>query len=354
MDSLTFFIGSYTQKLSSEIVGFGDGISTVQLDEKTGELSVLHTMMTINPSYLVISADNNYLYCNTEVIEEMLPKVQAFRIRHDYSLQFLNSQPISGGCPCHIEILNKNILISCYMSGNMLEFPISKSGNILECSNDFQHIGSSINTLRQVAAHAHQVAIHPDRKDVYVCDLGIDIIKAYHLQGKGLKSNKSKDIEVEKGGGPRHLVFNKKGSLGYVINELTGIVSVLKNNRTKFEQIKSYNSLPETYKDAPGSSAIRIHPKGRFLYVGNRNFDAITIFRVNGENLELLEYKHTNGSELREFNITPNGKWLIACHQNSNDTIVYQINSDGLLKEVDRTREIKTPVCVAYLKPIAK
>lgn len=345
-----FFMGSYTQLLSPEIVGFGDGISSVQLNDETGELSVLHTKKTINPSYLAISTDNKFLYCNTEVIEEMSPKVQAFRIMDDFSLQFLNEQPISGGCPCHIAVLDNKVFVACYISGNMLEYPIDESGKLLECVKNHQHTGSSVNLERQEAAHAHQVAAHPNKRDVYVCDLGIDTLKAYEFQENKLTSNPQKDISVSKGGGPRHLVFNSDGSLGYVINELTAVVSVLKNSGNKFEQIGSYNSLPDSYQGNPSASAIRIHPNGSFLYIANRNFDAITIFGIKGDSLELLDYQHTNGKEIREFNISPNGDWLIACHQNSNDTIVYKIKPDGKLMEVHRTKAIKTPVCVTFLK----
>ncbi len=346
----TFFIGSYTQFLSPEIVGSGDGISTVQLNEETGELSVLHTKNTISPSYFALSADNKFLYCNTEVIEEENPVVQAYKINDDFSLKFLNEQEISGGCPCHIEVLHGRVLVACYISGNMLEYPLDGTGKLLECIKNHQHSGSSINLERQEAAHAHHVAIHPNKKDVYVCDLGIDTLKAYEVQDGKLGPNPPKDIGVSKGGGPRHLVFNKDGNLGYVINELTSAVSVLKNKGNKFEQIGSYNSLPESYQDSPSASAIRIHPNGKYLYVGNRKFDAITIFKIEGDTLDLVDYKHTNANEIREFNISPSGKWLIACHQNSNDTIVYMVKPDGKLLEVHRTKAIRTPVCVTFLK----
>ena len=131
MAFLTFFIGSYTQFLSPEIVGSGDGISTVQLSEETGELSVLYTKKTISPSYLSISDDNNYLYCNTDVIEEEKPVVQAYRINDDFSLEFLNEQPIKGGCPCHIEVFDNRVLVACYISGNVLEYPLDKSGKLM-------------------------------------------------------------------------------------------------------------------------------------------------------------------------------------------------------------------------------
>ncbi|EAR02393.1 lactonase family protein [Maribacter sp. HTCC2170] len=350
MAFLTFFIGSYTQFLSPEIVGSGNGISTVQLNEDTGKLSVLHTQNTISPSYLALSEDNNYLYCNTEVIEEENPMVQAYRINDDYSLEFLNEQPIKGGCPCHNEVFDNRVLVACYISGNMLEYPLDDSGELMKCVNNHQHSGSSINLVRQEAPHAHHITVHPNRKDVYVCDLGIDTVKAYKFNDDRLGPNSLGDIDIVKGGGPRHLVLNKEGSLGYVINELTSVVSVLKKDEAKFKQIDFYESLPDSYQGARSASAIRIHPNNKFLYVGNRQFDGITIFKTEGEELKLVGYQKTEGKELREFNISPSGKWLIACHQNSNDTVVYKIQADGNLNETYRTKEIKTPVCVVFFK----
>lgn len=348
MAFITFFIGSYTQQLTPEIMGEGAGIYTLQLNDETGELNILHTLKTVNPSYLVKSDDGKFLYCNTEVDEVFNPKVQAYRIKDNFSLEFLNEQPISGGYPCHIEKFKRNILVACYQTGNVIQYPLSESGELQPYTKNHQHFGSSINKDRQEGPHAHQVAIHPDNNSIFICDLGIDALKAYLFQDSEITANKKLDVAIKKGGGPRHLVFNKKGDLAYVINELSGDISILKNIDGKFEQINSYNSLPNTYKDTPNASAIRIHPNGMFLYTANRTLDAITIFKIKGETLEVLDYQYTNGTELREFNITPDGKWLIACHQNSDDTIVYQIKLDGMLAEKYRTKEIKTPVCVTF------
>lgn len=344
----TFFIGSYTQFLSPEIVGSGDGITTMQLHEESGELKALHTKKTVSPSYLAISLDKKYLYCNTEVIEEDNPVVQAYRIKPDFSLELINEEPIKGGCPCHIEVVDNRVLVACYVSGNMLEYPLDNSGELKECVKNFKHSGTSINSERQEAPHAHHVAVHPNKKEVFVCDLGIDKVKAYEFKNGFINPNNQKDIDVTEGGGPRHLVFNSEGNLAYVINELTSAVSVLKSYDGKFKQIGSYQSLPDSYLGLPSASAIRIHPNNKFLYVGNRQFDGITIFKIAGEELELIGYQKTEGEELREFNISPNGRWLIACHQNSNDTVVFKIGTDGNLDEVYRTQEIKTPVCVAF------
>ena len=349
MEFITFFVGSYTQNLTPEIMGFGDGISTVQLNNETGELKILHITSTVNPSYLTLSDDNIFLYCNTEVAKEDVPKVQAYKINKDFSLEFLNERPIAGGYPCHIENFNKSILVSCYETGNIIQFPIDAFGKVMPSAKNHQHYGSSINKNRQEGPHAHQIAVNPVNKQLYACDLGIDIIKAYFFDEAEFVADGKNDIPVTKGGGPRHLVFNNSGTLAYVINELSGNISILKKIDDKFVQISELSSLPLSYTNVPSASAIRIHPNQQFLYAANRTLDAITIFRIHGEALEVIDYHYTKGKEIREFNITPNGKWLIACHQNSHDTIVYLIKPDGKLTENYRTTEIKTPVCIKFL-----
>lgn len=347
---LTFFIGSYTEYPIPGFGGIGHGIYTVQLNTDTGELIKVHTEKARNPSYLAISDDNQFLYCNTELDESENPKVRAYKINTDFSLKFINEQSISGGYPCHLITHGNSILVACYATGNIIQFPLDASGILMEAQKEYYHKGSSINKSRQEAPHAHQIATHPNKKDIYVCDLGIDRIKAYHFQCTELVPNEKMDCEVSKGGGPRHLTFDQEGRFAYVINELTGTISVLHNKKNRFEEIKTYSTLPANFKEVPSASAIRIHPNGKYLYAANRTLKAITIFRIVENTLQTIDYKYTKGEELREFNITPDGNWLIACHQNSHDTVVYKIQEDGRLVETYRTNEMLSPVCIVFQK----
>jgi len=346
---LTLYIGSYTEYPIPDFGGIGKGICTVQLDTETGVLKTIYSKMARNPSYLTISDDNQFLYCNTELDQSEDPKVSAYKINDDFSLEFLNEQPISGGYPCHINYVEKSVLVACYASGNIIQYPLDASGRLLKAQKEYCHKGSSINELRQETPHPHQAVVHPNKKDIYVCDLGIDTVKAYYFEKGQLVPNPDKDSTVTAGGGPRHLTFNAEASLAYVINELTGNISVLENKNGAFKEIATYASLPETYKEVPSASAIRLHPNGKFLYAANRAAELISIFKVSGKELILLTYQYTQGKEVREFNITPDGKWLIACHQNSHDTVVYKIQGNGTLNETYRTLEILSPVCVAFL-----
>jgi 6-phosphogluconolactonase len=350
-EMLTFFIGSYTEYPIPDFGGIGHGISTVQLNTETAELRTLHKEMTRNPSYLALSDDHQFLYCLTELDESENPQVRAYRINTDFSLEFLNEQHISGGYPCHLAIHENSVLVACYATGNVIQFALDASGKLLEAKKEYRHKGSSSNVRRQEEAHAHQVAIHPNKKDIYVCDLGIDMLKAYEIKEGELISKTAKDCKVTEGGGPRHMVFNREGSLAYVLNELTGAVSVLQKKEDVFKEIRTYPSLPDDFMKVPSASAIRLHPTGTYLYAANRALEAISIFMIFENRLKLIEYQFTKGQELREFNISPDGKWLIACHQNSHDVVVYQIESDGKLSERYRTKEILSPVCVVFPKP---
>jgi len=343
------YIGTYSEVLVPGFGGKGKGIYTLELDNQTGQLSLLHTTKTINSAYLVVSKNREYMYAIKEVFQEKKPVVKAYQINQDYTLEFLNEQSIFGSLPCHIEYHNNAVLVACYGTGNILRFPINTNGQLLKSSHNFKHVGSSINKERQEAPHAHQTVIHPNGKYAFVADLGIDTIKTYQIGIDNIEPNESLDIAIPKGLGPRHIVFNKEGTIGYLINELTGDISILKKEEETFTFLKNVNSLPATYKKKPSSSAIRIHPNGKILYVGNRTLDAITIFTINNDDLELVDYQYTQGKTLREFNISPNGNWLIACLQDSNETIVYSIQSNGKLLEKYRTEAVTSPVCVAFL-----
>ncbi|MCY3998846.1 MAG: lactonase family protein [Flavobacteriaceae bacterium] len=345
----TFFLGSYTELLTPSFGGLGDGIYTTQFDTKTKQLNKIHTKKVRNPSYLVISENNQFLYCISELDKKESPSVRAYKINDDFSLEFLNKQFIPGSYPCHVNSYQNNILVACYSTGNVVQFPLDSSGKLMKFTKNYYHKGSSISKTRQKSPHAHQVLIHPISRDIYVCDMGIDMIKAYQLSGKELIPNEKKDIVVTKGGGPRHMIFNEIGNLGYVLNELSGEISILSRIGETYKELRTYPTIPYGFHGTPSASTIRLHPNGKFLYAGNRGSEIITIFRIFGNRLEFLCHHFTKGKEIREFNITPNGKWLIACHQNSNDIVIFKIKRGGLLSEEYRTREISSPVCVVFL-----
>lgn len=344
----TLFLGSYTEYPIPGFGGVGLGIYTTGFNYKTGEIKPMHVMKARNPSYLALSDDNCFLYCVTELPEDEHPVARAYAIKADFSLEFLNEQPIPGGFPCHLAVHQQNVFVACYSTGNVIQYPLDAKGMLEKAKYQYGHEGGSIHKMRQLGPHAHQIVIHPNNREVYVCDLGIDTIKAYRYNNQDLVPDSNLDCKVTKGGGPRHLVFDGKGNRAYVINELTAKISVLERKGGAFMEIGIYASLPNGFRGTPSGSAIRLHPNGHFLYVANRGGETITSFAITGNELKLMKHTYTLGEELREFNISPDGKWLLACHQNSHDIVVYHIEPNGMLTEAYRTKEILSPVCVVF------
>ena len=66
--------------------------------------------------------------------------------------------PIDGSYPCHILYTSNGVLVSCYGSGNVLQFPILPSGELSESITNYKHSGFGVNPDRQEMPHAHQAA----------------------------------------------------------------------------------------------------------------------------------------------------------------------------------------------------
>lgn len=344
-----FFVGSYTERITPDFGGHGEGIYTMSLSSKKGKVKHLHTFKTQNPSYLAISDNQKYLYSFTAVAAEMKPKVQAFAIQEDYSLKLLNEIEIAGSFPCHIAFIQNKLVVPCYNSGNVLLFSTTDSGELVTNPSVVTHSGSGVNPARQEAPHPHQAVFCATQNKIYVPDLGLDAVKVYQIENNELKPVLSDAIAITAGFGPRHLVFNKKQNLGYLLNELTAHVSVLKLVDGVFVQKAVYNSLPSSFQEQPSASAIRLHPGGDFLYVANRTWDGITVFKIDGEELHLKDYKMMKAKTIRDFAISPDGDWLVAALQDSDILKVFEINGNGTLVEKKPALNIGSPTAILFL-----
>ncbi len=349
---MILYVGCYSEMITPEFGGRGDGIYCYDFDEKTGILHYKNISIVRNPSYLCIDQSNRFLYVIEEVVKEKNPIINAFAIQADHSLQLINQQPIQGGLPCHLDFVNNHLLaVACYETGHVMTYPIAEDGRLQEASFTTRHEGSSINLERQESAHAH-VIVPESLGKVAVCDLGMDQILFYEsTEFHQLRIQKEKTISIPAGHGPRHLAFHPEGKYGFVSNELTATVSVLKRSNDELWELKAtIAALPPSYSGTPSASAIRVHPSGRFVYSGNRGHDSIAIFHFDEKNgiLELVGHQSTFGRTPREFNLTPDGQWLLVANQDSDFIVVFKVNlEDGSLQKYKKY-DVKSPVCLKW------
>lgn len=345
--SMYLLVGTYTQTKSN-------GIYVYQFDTISGYSKYISVVKVENPSYLVVSNNEKYVYSVTEN-EDETSLVNAFSFnKQTGTLKLINSQPTGGAAPCFINIdsVGKHVITANYLGGNVSVFTTNEDGSLNPASQVINFSGKGINPDRQTQPHIHCVQFSPDQKYLFADDLGTDEIHKFDIQpsdSKFLKIGKPAYFKVEDGSGPRHLEFHPDGKYAYLINELSGTIIAFDYKDGNLTQIQSI--LADT-TNAQGSGDIHISPNGKFLYASNRlKNDGIAIFSINQEDGKLTKVGYqTTGLHPRNFIITPNGKYLLLASRDDNAIQIFEINTEtGLLKDTYKNIELDMPVCLKFV-----
>lgn len=351
-NDLFLLVGSYS---SAE----AEGIKLFRFNEETCAMSYVDGVKGIsNPSYQNVSNDGNYIYSVGEDDED-LATVNAIQLdKEKGKLTLLNSQLVGEGAPCYIRVSpnGRFLLTANYMGGSISVFPIEKDGKIGDRPYTIRYKGHGQDSQRQEQPHLHCVEFTPDGKHLVANDLGLDCIHKYSVAGNGpkvtqsnfIKTNNKKDIKLESGSGPRHICFRPDGKFAYLINELSGAVTVLSYKKELLNPIQ-YIQSDTVY--GRGSGDIHVSPDGKFVYSSNRlKADGIAIFKVDDKNgtLSRVGYQLT-GVHPRNFIITPNGRFLLVACRDSNCIQIFSRNViTGALTEVGKVA-VSKPVCLKFI-----
>lgn len=345
-NELTMLVGTYT-------AGDSKGIYIFRFDQETGTAVLLSETEIENPSYLTLSADGKFVYAVTETDEQAAVAAFAFD-KEAETLQRLNSQPTNGSAPCYITTNGELVVTANYMGGSISAFALAADGSLASPPTVFSFTGTGPDKTRQEQPHLHCTVFTPDGKYLLANDLGTDKIHKFlvHQQSREepahLTPGTPEAFGLAPESGPRHLTFSADGKFAYLINELSGMVNAFAYADGMLQDIQT---LAADTVGARGSADIRISPDGKFLYASNRlQADGLAIFRID-ETTGLLTkagYQLT-GIHPRNFNITPNGKFLLVACRDSNVIQVFQRDQQtGLLTDMKQDIRMDRPVCIQF------
>ena len=376
------YVGTYTEIVAGDFGGHGKGISCYEFDAQKGDLNLLNNQFQVNPSYLsitsIINSNNElenksskYLFAVSEVLASKKPVLHTYTINDNYSLSLIDTKTIEGGCPCHIHYFqNKEgqsyTATACYETGNLVIHTINnKNSNSVVSINNIEpiniyHKGSSQHPSRQTQAHAHCTCFDIVSNKLLVCDLGLDQVKVYSLQKNNDSFNaiEQQIITLPAGSGPRHICFDDNYAYGFIINELTGSVTIIKHSAEKkeYEINGTFDTrvpLSESSINTDlGGAAIRVSACGKFIYTSMRSDNTIRLFVFDPitESLSFIASYPTEGLTPRDFTIDATGKWLLVAHQDSDTISIFNVNSyNGTLSFHKTVNNIESPVCLAWL-----
>jgi 6-phosphogluconolactonase len=317
---------------------------------------------TESPSFLTLDTKRHLLFCANETDSfhgEPGGGVSAFSIDPATGkLMLINQRSSMGKGPCHVVLdkTGRNLLVANYQSGNVAIFPVSADGHLGEATCLFQDTGKGPNPARQEGPHAHCVALSPDNRFAFVCDLGTDKVMVFRFDaGHGrLTPNDPPFVSVKPGAGPRHLVFHPNGKFAYLVNEIDSTLSAFAYDAKTgaLKELQTVSSLPEDYKGFNKAAEIAIVPSGKFLFASNRGNDTVMTFAIDSKKgtLSRVAEQSTGGKTPRHFGITPSGAQVVICNQDSNTALVCTIDPrSGRLTPSSVLTNIPSPVCAVFL-----
>ena len=343
-------VGTYTGKNS-------EGIYVYKFNTTTGAIEKVSSIMTENPSYLVVSKDKKFVY---SVNENGNKKGGVSSFSFDEAtgkLVKLNSQLSHGDHPCYISIDNsgKWVVAGNYSGGNFSVYPVNEDGSLGEAEQTIHHTGSGANKERQEKSHVHSVVFSPDGKYLAVADLGTDKLYMYPFDASAAKPVAEKAVEnaTAPGAGPRHIIFHQTLPFAYTIEEMSGnvsVYSVLAEGTLK--NIQTITSHPKGYKGDIGSAAIKISKDGKSLYASNRGgSNTIAAFAIDQSNGKIKTQKIVNsgGKAPRDFTIDPTDQFILSANGGSDNITILKRNSQtGIPEDVGKQVAIPQPVCLVF------
>lgn len=358
--SLLIFIGTYTPK-----DGPSRGIYAVRLDPVTGALSEpVVAAETTNPTFLALHPNGRVLYA---LGEGPGPDgttgggVAAFAFKPPSDkLVFLNSRGTGGGGNTSMlapDATGRLLLTVSYGAGYVASFPLAADGRIGPGTSLIAHPGPlGPNKIRQEKPHPHSVTISPDNRFAFVADLGLDRVLAYRIDPAAgtLTPHDPAFIPTPPGTGPRHTKFSHDGRFFYILNEIDGSISACTYDaaRGAATPIQHISTLPAGFKvtDADRAAEIRVHPNGNFVYASNRGHDSLAVFAVNTDGtLRLVEITPCGGQHPRNFELSPDGQWLVCANQNSSNLVSFKVDAaTGRLTATGHSASVPQAVCVLF------
>ncbi|MDG6094968.1 lactonase family protein [Acetobacter sp. AN02] len=367
------YVGGYSRKGSPE--DNAKGISLFEMDPATGSLSFISVFPdTDNPSFLAISADQRFLYCVNEISDfdsSHSGAVTAFSIdQATGALKKLNRVSSGGADPAHLSIhpSGKYVMVANYTGGSIALFPVRPDGSLGEHTFFYKNSGPKMperaadNPPGNYAVsdhsgpHAHMIRSDPSGKFVLVCDAGLDRVYIWAMdeaEGK-LVPAEVPYISMVPGSAPRHLEFNTRGDVVYILGEQNSRVVVAAFDRTtgRITPGGSTSTVTDLFRGSTLAAGIRLHPNGKYLYVTNRLGNSIAIFDVldNG-GLKLHDIVWERADYGRALAFDPTGQFLFVTNQKSDSLSIFRVNpSRGIPEFTWDFVPVGTPSDVAFIR----
>lgn len=382
MNVFPFYIGTHAKSDAPSIY-------RCLADFDSGAFTTLYTIRGLSsPTYLAAS-ENDCLYTIGRspdgdcvyALRESLSMASA--IGRD-PMTVISTLPSGGSGPAHISVDSRGEFLLCsnYGSGSISLYSLAPDGRILAQCDHRQYTGTGFDAEdRQKGPHAHFADFHPQRDEVLVCDLGLDMVYVYALDRKEAKlKDTSRNIRLPDGSGPRHLAFSSaRPDFLYVLTEMANAVYVYRYDpaQKQYVLVQTISAVPDSSSPdgiAPASDslmvpltadngsigcAIRFSADGAYLFVSSRlGYQSITAYRCGTDGLlHFCSRCGCGGITPRDFNVfsgtdrsgdaDPADDYILTANQDSGLITALRFSrADETLSLLEMKMQAEKPTCI--------
>lgn len=243
--------------------GAGHGITV--LDD--GQASA--TVPADSPSWIALHPDLPVLYAVAETDDG---RVRAWSLRDGVPAGDLGEGETGGAEPAHLTVdsTGRFLLTANYSGGSISVHRLTPDGGIGERTDLVRHEAHG-DQPRQASAHPHM--IRAIGGGLVVIDLGGDAIYRYTLSDDG-KLTLDDVITTPAGSGPRHVL--PVGDRFYLTAELSGELLA-------YDADWQFLGAVRASKAGDANQPSEVVSDGRYLYVGNRGPNTVSVFALDGD-----------------------------------------------------------------------
>ena len=342
------YVGAYT-------AGTSKGIYAWTFDSRDGSLGPLGLMAeTPQPAHLWIAPNGKTLYT---VNWETKGGVSAYRIDpHTGALTFLNKTSSHGAQPNQVVVdpSGRAAVTVNYTNGSLAAYKLEPDGRLGEAFYVDQHTGKPLSP-KQPGPKQHGIQFAADNKHMFIADLGLDRVYSYHFDAAApsITPCATPYVETHAGAGPRRIQMSPDGKFLYVDHETDSEVSVFTIDGCNLKQVQVIGTVPDEAKAHNTTAELVISADGKFLYVGNRGHDTVSVFAVDRTTgkLTLKENVPSGGRTPRNVRIDPTGNWFFAANENGGNVTEFRRDkASGHITPTGVTASIDTPGGIYFLK----
>lgn len=203
------------------------------------------------------------------------------------------------------------------------------------------------------ARTAHCVTFSRDGKRVFVPHVTPNHIRQFEFNPQ---SGQLTEAGVAPGGtekaGPRHLALHPGLDMAYSSDEQGSSITAYELSAEGLKPVQTLSTLPEGYRGSNTTAEIKVHPRGRFVWVSNRGHDSLAGFEVDPQTGRLAPIGHTPIEKTpRSFAIDPSGEVIISGGEGSGRLAIDRVTIES--GNLERVRTVPVGASVTWVQIVS-